>query len=56
MVLVEEDGLTRVTLTITYPSKEAREAALETGMKEGMEQSFGRLDALVQTLASAERR
>jgi uncharacterized protein YndB with AHSA1/START domain len=57
MVLVEEDGVTRVTLTITYPSKEAREAALQTGMKEGMEQSFGRLESLVQTMAaSADRR
>jgi uncharacterized protein YndB with AHSA1/START domain len=56
LVLVEEGGLTKVTLTITYVSKEAREAALKTGMKEGMEQSFGRLDTLVETLAAAEDR
>lgn len=41
---------TAVTLTILYPSKEARDAALETGMKEGMNQSFIRLDTLLQTL------
>ncbi len=52
MDLVEEDGLTTVTLTITYPSKEAREAALKTGMTQGMEQSFLRLEALVATLAA----
>lgn len=51
MELVEEEGLTTVTLTITYPSKEAREAALKTGMKDGMEQSFARLESLVESMA-----
>jgi len=50
MDLVEEDGVTTVTLTITYSSKEAREAALQTGMKDGMEMSFARLDSLVGSM------
>jgi uncharacterized protein YndB with AHSA1/START domain len=29
---------------VLYPSKEARDAALKTGMKEGMTQSYDRLE------------
>jgi uncharacterized protein YndB with AHSA1/START domain len=50
LVLTESEGMTTVTLTVTYPSKEARDAALRTGMKDGMEQGFAKLDALVGTL------
>jgi uncharacterized protein YndB with AHSA1/START domain len=35
---------TLMTLVITYPSAEARDAALGTGMTEGMEQSYARLE------------
>jgi uncharacterized protein YndB with AHSA1/START domain len=51
LVLTESGSRTTVTLTILYPSKEARDAALQTGMKDGMDESFARLDALVPTLA-----
>ena len=51
LVLTESGGRTTVTLTILYPSKEARDAALQTGMKGGMDESFARLDALLPTLA-----
>lgn len=50
MVLTEAAGQTTITLTMSYPSKEARDAALETGMKEGMDASFDRLDMVVRTL------
>jgi uncharacterized protein YndB with AHSA1/START domain len=43
LTLVEKDGRTTATLTILYPSQEARDAALKTGMKEGMALSFNRL-------------
>src|ERR1019366_6698078 len=43
LVLSEEDGKTTLSCTILYPSKEARDAALKTGMKEGMALSFDRL-------------
>ena len=38
-----EDGRTTITQRVLYPSKEARDAALKTGMQEGMAQSFDRL-------------
>lgn len=52
LVLYEEDGKTRVTQTLVYPSKEARDAALQTGMKEGASMSFDRLAQYLQTLES----
>lgn len=50
MVLTESGGRTTTTLTIAYPSREARDAALKTGMTDGSERSFIRLDALLETL------
>lgn len=44
LVLTEVDGKTTMTCTILYPSKEAREAALATGMKEGWSASYDHLD------------
>jgi uncharacterized protein YndB with AHSA1/START domain len=41
--LTEENGRTTITNRVRYPSKEARDAALQTGMKEGASQSFDRL-------------
>ena len=43
LTLSEEDGKTTITQTVLYPSKEARDAALATGMKEGVSVSFDRL-------------
>jgi uncharacterized protein YndB with AHSA1/START domain len=51
LVLTESGGQTTMTLTLTYPSREARDAALKTGMKGGMDQSYARLDILLGTLA-----
>jgi uncharacterized protein YndB with AHSA1/START domain len=51
LLLTESGGKTTITLTITYVSKAARDAALETGMADGMEQSFVRLDRIVRTFA-----
>ena len=48
VVFTEEKGKTRVTLTVLYPSKEARDAAMRTGMKEGANRSFDRLDAVLR--------
>jgi uncharacterized protein YndB with AHSA1/START domain len=47
----EAGGRTTITTTMKYASKETRDAALESGMKEGMGASFARLDALLETLA-----
>ena len=51
LLLSEKDGKTTITQTILYPSKEARDAALKTGMKDGMDQSFDRLDEYLRTVA-----
>ena len=45
VVFSDEGGKTLVTSTMSYPSKGARDAALETGIKDGMGMSFDRLDA-----------
>ncbi len=46
----EAGGRTTITFTLTYPSPEAREAALATGMKGGMDVSFARFDRLLAKL------
>jgi uncharacterized protein YndB with AHSA1/START domain len=51
LTLVERDGRTTVTQTILYPSKEARDAALGTGMADGASQSLDRLETLLATMA-----
>ena len=50
LILSEKNNQTTITLTILYPSKEARDAALQTGMKEGMDQGFARLDEYLRTM------
>jgi uncharacterized protein YndB with AHSA1/START domain len=50
VVFTEARGQTTVTLTMRYPSKAARDAAMKTGMADGLEPSFARLDELVATL------
>jgi uncharacterized protein YndB with AHSA1/START domain len=42
--LYEEDGATLITLFIEYPDKETRDMILATGMADGMETSYARLE------------
>lgn len=51
VVFTESAGHTTITATITYPSKDARDAALKTGMKDGASTSYDRLEALLATMA-----
>jgi uncharacterized protein YndB with AHSA1/START domain len=51
LTFTEEDGKTTITQRILYPSKEARDAALKTGMKDGVSASFDRLAGYLRTLA-----
>jgi uncharacterized protein YndB with AHSA1/START domain len=51
IAFIESAGQTTITITLQYPSKDARDAALATGMKDGMEQSFARLDDVLRTFA-----
>jgi uncharacterized protein YndB with AHSA1/START domain len=43
----EEGGVTTVTTLVDFGSKEARDAALTTGMTDGMEESYKLLDQLL---------
>jgi uncharacterized protein YndB with AHSA1/START domain len=45
LTLAERDGKTTMTQQVLYPSKAARDAALESGMKGGVTASFDRLGA-----------
>jgi uncharacterized protein YndB with AHSA1/START domain len=49
--LVVVDGQTTITLTVHYPSKEARDAAMKTGMTDGMSMTFDRLEEYLRTMA-----
>lgn len=46
----ETNGITTVVVLIDYRSKAARDAAISTGMTDGMEMSYERLDALYAEL------
>jgi uncharacterized protein YndB with AHSA1/START domain len=54
LTLAEENGQTTITCRILYPSKEARDAALKTGMKEGMALSFNRLAERLGAMAQGK--
>ena len=43
----ETNGITTLVVLMDYGSKEARDAAVSTGMTDGMETSYERLDTLV---------
>jgi uncharacterized protein YndB with AHSA1/START domain len=45
--LTEKNGVTTVTMTIRYDSKDVRDAALKTGMTDGMELSYQNLDRVL---------
>lgn len=47
LTLVEEDGATLMTLVVEYPNAEVRDMVLATGMVEGMETSYARLEQLL---------
>jgi uncharacterized protein YndB with AHSA1/START domain len=51
LILSEQAGKTTITQRVLYPSKQARDAALKTGMQEGMSQSFDRLAEYLATAA-----
>lgn len=53
LVLREQGGVTTIENTILYASKEARDGALQSGMTEGMEAGYARLDEVARELARA---
>jgi len=51
LLLSEEDGKTTITSRVLYTSKEARDAALKTGMLDGMTEGFDRLAEYLAAMA-----
>lgn len=51
LLLSEEDRKTTITSRVLYPSKQTRDAALESGMREGMSTSFERLAEYLSALS-----
>jgi uncharacterized protein YndB with AHSA1/START domain len=52
-VLTEENGKTRLTATVVYPSLEVRDTVLNSGMAHGAAISYDRLEEVVAGLARA---
>ena len=50
VVLTEEGGKTRMTMTATYPSRAVRDMVLGTGMETGAATSYDRLEAVAREL------
>ena len=55
LVLIEKDGKTISTDTVLYASKEARDGALSTGMADGMETGYARLDEVLTSLTAEDK-
>ncbi|MCO6509714.1 MAG: SRPBCC family protein [Aridibacter famidurans] len=51
--IAEEDGKTRMTMTVLYPSKEARDGAKASGMETGVAISYDRLESIFEDKARA---
>ncbi|HKR64727.1 MAG TPA: SRPBCC family protein [Thermoanaerobaculia bacterium] len=51
----EKDGKTEVVLHELYPSKESLDAAMASGEKSGMDETFAQLDELLALSASSGR-
>jgi uncharacterized protein YndB with AHSA1/START domain len=54
VLLAEYDGTTIVTMSVVYSSKEARDGALKSGMKDGVVSSYAKLDTLLAELLRAQ--
>lgn len=50
--LAERSGVTSMTMTLAFGSKEARDGALASGMEQGMEMGYQQLDAMLPTMGT----
>jgi uncharacterized protein YndB with AHSA1/START domain len=55
LILSEEGGKTTLTLTVLYPSKEARDATVASGMEHGVAASYDRLAELLASTPAGPR-
>jgi uncharacterized protein YndB with AHSA1/START domain len=53
LVLTERGGKTGLALTVLYASREARDGALQSGMKDGVAASYDALDTVLATADAA---
>ncbi len=51
--LTEKNGVTTLTLTLLYESREARDLVLKTPMDKGIAVSYDRLEQILESLASS---
>jgi uncharacterized protein YndB with AHSA1/START domain len=54
LLLAEQDGTTIMTMTVLYASQDARDTALEFGMKDGAAASYRQLDAMLAELSRSQ--
>ena len=50
LTLEEDNGVTTMTIVTSYPSKEARDAVIGSGMEDGLQVSLNRADAILSGL------
>ncbi len=53
LTFLEQAGKTTAINTVLYSSKEARDGALKSGMEQGMEAGYARLDELLASMEAA---
>ena len=51
LTLSEEEGRTTMTTRVLYPSKEVRDAVIQSGMQEGASETFDRLTEYLPSMA-----
>ena len=51
LILSEQDGKTTLTNTLLYPSKDARDGVLKSGMERGVAASYDRLEGVLASIA-----
>lgn len=49
LTLEETDGVTKMTIVSRYPSKEARDAVIASGMESGLQHSLDRVDKILES-------
>jgi uncharacterized protein YndB with AHSA1/START domain len=52
--LTEQSGITRMCMTLRFPSKDARDAALASGMEHGMAAGYSTLDEFLASTMAAK--
>jgi len=54
-VFVEEGDITKVTITVLYESKEARDTASRSGMESGMAAGYNRLEEILSSMMAGAK-